>query len=97
MGNNYLQNSLSSNASGMIMPETNFTGYKFNDKIGASIGNKYLNNTNNAGLGLGSGGSLLAHKYGTRDFHFFVGFWITLFEWAFKLENCDNYFRPLFL
>ena len=80
MGNNYLQNSLSSNASGMIMPETNFTGYKFNDKIGGSIGNKYLNNTNNAGLGLGSGGSLLAHKYGTRDFHFFVGFWITLFE-----------------
>ena len=65
MGNNYLQNSLSSNASGMIMPETNFTGYKFNDKIGGSIGNKYLNNTNNAGLGLGSGGSLLAHKYGT--------------------------------
>ena len=65
IGNNYLQNSLSSNASGMIMPETNFTGYKFNDKIGGSIGNKYLNNTNNAGLGLGSGGSLLAHKYGT--------------------------------
>jgi spindle assembly abnormal protein 6 len=65
VGNNYLQNSLSSNASGMIMPETNFTGYKFNDKIGGSIGNKYLNNTNNAGLGLGSGGSLLAHKYGT--------------------------------
>ena len=65
MGNNYLQNSLSSNASGMIMPETNFTGYKFNDKIGGSNGNKYLNNTNNAGLGLGSGGSLLAHKYGT--------------------------------
>ena len=59
MNNNYLQNSLSSNASGMIMPETNFTGYKFNEKIG----NKYLNN-NNAGLGLGSGGSLLAHKYG---------------------------------
>ena len=62
--NNYLQNSLSSNTSGMIMPETNFTGYKFNEKIGGSIGNKYLNNTNKAGLGLGSGGSLLAHKYG---------------------------------
>ena len=62
--NNYLQNSLSSNASGMIMPETNFTGYKFNsEKIGGSIGNKYLNNTN-AGIGLGTGGSLLAHKYG---------------------------------
>ena len=60
INNNYLQNSLSSNASGMIMPETNFTGYKFNEKIG----NKYLNNNNNAGLGLGSGGSLLAHKYG---------------------------------
>ena len=59
--NNYLQNSLSSNASGMIMPETNFTGYKFNDK---NFGNKYMNNTNNVGLGLGSGGSLLAHKYG---------------------------------
>ena len=62
--NNYLQNSLSSNASGMIMPETNFTGYKFNsEKIGGSMGNKYLNNTN-AGIGLGTGGSLLAHKYG---------------------------------
>ena len=59
--NNYLQNSLSSNASGMIMPETNFTGYKFNEK---NYGNKYMNNTNNVGLGLGSGGSLLAHKYG---------------------------------
>ena len=59
--NNYLQNSLSSNASGMIMPETNFTGYKFNEK---NYGNKYMNNPNNAGLGLGSGGSLLAHKYG---------------------------------
>ena len=59
--NNYLQNSLSSNASGMIMPETNFTGYKFNEK---NFGNKYMNNTNNVGLGLGSGGSLLAHKYG---------------------------------
>ena len=44
----------------MIMPETNFTGYKFNDRGG--IANKYSNN--NAGLGLGSGGSLLAHKYG---------------------------------
>ena len=62
--NNYLQNSLSSNTSGMIMPETNFTGYKFNEKIGGSIGNKYLNNTTKAGLGLGTGGSLLAHKYG---------------------------------
>ena len=62
--NNYLQNSLSSNTSGMIMPETNFTGYKFNsEKIGGSMGNKYLNNTN-AGIGLGTGGSLLAHKYG---------------------------------
>ena len=62
--NKYLQNSLSSNASGMIMPETNFTGYKFNsEKIGGSMGNKYLNNTN-AGIGLGTGGSLLAHKYG---------------------------------
>ena len=79
INNNYLQNSLSSNASGMIMPETNFTGYKYNEKIGGSISNKYLNN-NNAGIGLGTGGSLLAHKYGTRDFHFFVGFWITLFE-----------------
>ena len=28
--NNYLQNSLSSNTSGMIMPETNFTGYNLN-------------------------------------------------------------------
>ena len=64
INNNYLQNSLSSNASGMIMPETNFTGYKFNEKINNNIGNKYMNNTNNAGLGLGSGGSLLAHKYG---------------------------------
>ena len=63
--NNYLQNSLSSNASGMIMPETNFTGYnKFNDKTGTNFANKYMNNTNNVGLGLGSGGSLLAHKYG---------------------------------
>ena len=61
---NYLQNSLSSNTSGMIMPETNFTGYQFNDKIGG-ISNKYLNNNNNTGgLGLGAGGSLLAHKYG---------------------------------
>ncbi len=59
--NNYLQNSLSSNMSGMIMPETNFTGYQFNDKI-SGIANKYTN-SNNAGLGLGSGG-LLAHKYG---------------------------------
>ena len=63
INNNYLQNSLSSNASGMIMPETNFTGYKYNEKIGESISNKYLNN-NNAGIGLGTGGSLLAHKYG---------------------------------
>ena len=63
INNNYLQNSLSSNASGMIMPETNFTGYKYNEKIGGSISNKYLNN-NNAGIGLGTGGSLLAHKYG---------------------------------
>ena len=47
------------------MPETNFTGYnKFNDKTGTNFTNKYMNNTNNAGLGLGSGGSLLAHKYG---------------------------------
>ena len=61
-GNNYLQNSLSSNTSGMIMPETNFTGYQFNDKV-SGITNKYINNNNNAGLGLGSGG-LLAHKYG---------------------------------
>ena len=58
---NYFQTSISSNTSGMIMPETNFTGYKFNDRGG--IANKYSNN-NNAGLGLGSGGSLLAHKYG---------------------------------
>ena len=58
---NYFQTSLSSNTSGMIMPETNFTGYKFNDKVGG-IANKYMNN--NTGLGLGSGGSLLAHKYG---------------------------------
>ena len=58
---NYFQTSLSSNTSGMIMPETNFTGYKFNDKAGG-IPNKYMNN--NGGLGLGSGGSLLAHKYG---------------------------------
>ena len=60
--NNYFQNSLSSNSSGMIMPETNFTGYnnKSND-----ISNKYMNNmNNNVGIGLGSGGSLLAHKYG---------------------------------
>ena len=57
---NYFQTSISSNTSGMIMPETNFTGYKFNDRGG--IANKYSNN--NAGLGLGSGGSLLAHKYG---------------------------------
>ena len=65
INNNYFQNSLSSNASGMIMPETNFTGYnKFNDKTGTNFANKYMNNTNNAGLGLGSGGSLLAHKYG---------------------------------
>ena len=66
INNNYLQNSLSSNASGMIMPETNFTGYKFNEKMTkmTTFGNKYMNNTNNAGLGLGSGGSLLAHKYG---------------------------------
>ena len=63
INNNYLQNSLSSNASGMIMPETNFTGYKYNEKIGGSISNKYLNN-NNACIGLGTGGSLLAHKYG---------------------------------
>ncbi len=63
INNNYLQNSLSSNASGMIMPETNFTGYKYNEKIGGSISNKYLNN-NNVGIGLGTGGSLLAHKYG---------------------------------
>ena len=59
---NYFQNSLSSNTSGMIMPETNFTGYQFNDKV-SGIANKYLNN-NNEGLGLGSGGSLLLHKYG---------------------------------
>ena len=59
---NYFQNSLSSNSSGMIMPETNFTGYQINDKVG-SASNKYMNN-NNIGLGLGSGGSLLAHKYG---------------------------------
>ena len=58
---NYFQTSISSNTSGMIMPETNFTGYKFNDRGG--IASKYSNN-NNAGLGLGSGGSLLAHKYG---------------------------------
>ena len=65
INNNYFQNSLSSNASGMIMPETNFTGYnKFNDKTGTNFTNKYMNNTNNVGLGLGSGGSLLAHKYG---------------------------------
>ena len=60
---NYFQNSLSSNTSGMIMPETNFTGYQFNDKV-SGIANKYLNNNNNEGLGLGSGGSLLLHKYG---------------------------------
>ena len=59
---NYFQNSLSSNTSGMILPETNFTGYQFNDRVGG-IANKYMNN-NNTGLGLGSGGSLLAHKYG---------------------------------
>ena len=59
---NYFQNSLSSNTSGMILPETNFTGYQFNDKVGG-IAHKYMNN-NNAGLGLTSGGSLLAHKYG---------------------------------
>ena len=59
---NYFQNSLSSNTSGMILPETNFTGYQFNDKVGG-MANKYMNN-NNAGLGLTSGGSLLAHKYG---------------------------------
>ena len=59
---NYFQNSLSSNTSGMIMHETNFTGYQFNDKV-SGIANKYLNN-NNEGLGLGSGGSLLLHKYG---------------------------------
>lgn len=59
---NYFQNSLSSNTSGMIMPETNFTGYQFNDKV-SGIANKYMNN-NNEGLGLGSGGSLLLHKYG---------------------------------
>ena len=58
---NYFQNSLSSNTSGMIMPETNFTGYKFNEKIGNNLSNKYMNNT---GLGFGAGGSLLAHKYG---------------------------------
>ena len=63
MANNYFQNSLSSNTSGMIMPETNFTGYQFNDKVsGIGIANKYTN-SNNIGLGLGSGG-LLAHKYG---------------------------------
>ena len=44
------------------MPETNFTGYKFKDRGG--IANKYSNN-NIAGIGLGSGGSLLAHKYGS--------------------------------
>ena len=60
---NYFQNSLSSNTSGMIMPETNFTGYQFNEKKVTGIANKYLNN-NNEGLGLGSGGSLLLHKYG---------------------------------
>ena len=60
---NYFQNSLSSNTSGMIMPETNFTGYQFNEKKVTGIVNKYLNN-NNEGLGLGSGGSLLLHKYG---------------------------------
>ena len=59
----YLQNSLSSNTSGMIMPETNFTGYQYNEKVGG-MGNKYMINNNNGGLGLGSGGSLLAHKYG---------------------------------
>jgi spindle assembly abnormal protein 6 len=62
MTNNYFQNSLSSNASGMIMPETNFTGYQFKDKVsGSGIANKYTNSNNT--LGLGSGG-LLAHKYG---------------------------------
>ena len=59
---NYFQNSLSSNTSGMIMPETNFTGYQFKERV-SGIANKYLNN-NNEGLGLGSGGSLLLHKYG---------------------------------
>ena len=60
--NNYFQNSLNSNASGMIMPETNFTGYQFKER---PITNKYINNNNNiSGVGLGSGGSLLAHKYG---------------------------------
>ena len=45
------------------MPETNFTGYQFKDIPRV---NKYTNNDNNiiSGVGLGSGGSLLAHKYG---------------------------------
>ena len=60
-GGTYFQNSLSSNASGMIMPETNFTGYQNNKSN--DISNKYMT-SNNAGIGLGSGGSLLAHKYG---------------------------------
>ena len=58
---NYLQNSLSSNTSGMIMPETNFTGYQFKDKV-SGIQNKYSNNY--TGYGVGTGGNLLAHKYG---------------------------------
>ena len=56
---NYFQNSLSSQSSGMIMPETNFTGFNKSKDITS----KYMNN-NNAEIGLGSGGSLLAHKYG---------------------------------
>ena len=59
---NLFQNSLSSNTSGMIMPETNFTGFQLNNKSN-EISNKYIVN-NNVGIGLGSGGSLLAHKYG---------------------------------
>ena len=59
---NYFQNSLSSQSSGMIMPETNFTGFNKSK----DITNKYMNN-NNTEIGLGSGGSLLAHKYGNKN------------------------------
>ena len=49
INNNYLQNSLSSNASGMIMPETNFTGYnKFNDKTGTNLAHKYGGSVSNS-------------------------------------------------
>ena len=55
-GNNS-QNTISSDKSGMIMPETNFTGYRIDNSI------EDVNN-NNIGFGRSNGGSLLSHKYG---------------------------------